>query len=126
MTSENKEIDINKELEELPNLIAYQETLLEDDILEIERAKNEKNKKLADVLIKYEKATTIIQKAMYKKVIADENDKILKLKEKSNKNKIKFNELKNKFQSVRKIASLKIEEMKHFDDKIYGREVKNK
>ena len=113
MTKKGTEFDVNAELEELPAQISYQEQLMEDSLMEIEVAKNEKNRALAEILLKYEKASTIVQKAMFKKALADENDKILKLKEKLSKVRVEFNRLKNRFDSVRKVASLRIEEMKH-------------
>jgi len=106
-------IDINQELEELPGLISYQEQLVEDALLEIEESKNEKSKVLSEVLIKYMSSPYNVQKAMYKKAQSEEDTKILEKKKKLSKVTVEFNRLKNQFQSVRKLASLRIEEMKH-------------
>ena len=54
-----------------------------------------------------------VQKAMYKKAQSEEDSKILEKKKKLSSVTVEFNRLKNKFQSVRKLASLRIEEMKH-------------
>jgi ribosome biogenesis protein Nip4 len=124
MTKEKADtIDVNKELEELPALISYQEQLMENVILEIAEAKNEKNKKVAETIMKYEKSPFMVQKAMIKKAQADEETKILVLKKKMSEISVEFNRLRNRFQSIRKLASLRIEEMKHGLE--YRKEVDN-
>lgn len=124
MTKEKADtIDVNKELEELPALISYQEQLMENIILEIAEAKNEKNKKVAETIMKYEKSPFMVQKAMIKKTQADEETKILVLKKKMSEISVEFNRLRNRFQSIRKLASLRIEEMKHGLE--YRKEVDN-
>ena len=117
---ESKEIDLSKppkdldqELEILPNMIAFVETQLEEAEIEMDGAKIAKDRALSECMLKYQSSPYVVQKAMYKKTIAEENEKIMKLKEKFNKAKIEFNRLKNRFQSVRKIASMRMEEMRH-------------
>lgn len=115
MTSNNDagSIDIEKELEELPGLIAYHEEQVENVLLEIDSAKCEKDKELSETLMKYKDQQTIVQKAMYKQTLSEQNKKIVELKGKLAKERVALNAAKNRFQSIRKIASMRIEEMKH-------------
>lgn len=124
MNNEEKFIDINKELDELPSLIAYYEEQLENCILSIDNAKSEKDLALSQTLLDYQFQPTVVQKAMYKKTLSQKNKEINEIKTEMSKHKIALNKAKNRFQSIRKIASMRIEEMKHGLEYNNGGEVK--
>jgi len=105
--------DLDQELEMLPNLIAFVETQLEGAEVEIDMAKAAKDRALSECLLKYQSLPYNQQKGMYKRVMAEEGEKIAKIKKKVIKSKVEFNRLKNRFQSVRKIASMRMEEMRN-------------
>lgn len=108
-----KEVDVEKELEELPSLISYREKLLEDSILKVEERKNNKNEKVAKFVLDNMDKPTDLRKALQKQLSASLDKDILEAKTELSNNKVELNKLKNRFQSVRKIASMRIEEMKH-------------
>jgi uncharacterized coiled-coil DUF342 family protein len=118
---EQKIADINEELEQLPNVIGYFEEKMEETLEKIDKAKAEKDILLAETLCKYQTQPTITQKAAYKRTLAEQNLLISKLKRELGTSKVLLNKAKNRFQSVRKIANLKIEEMKNDNDTIYRR-----
>lgn len=108
-----EQVDLEKELEELPGLLSYEETIMEDLIMQIDEAKNKKNKELANFLLEHINDGYDLKKALYKQKSAELDGAIIALKRKLSESKVKLNKLKNRFQSIRKIANLRIEEMKH-------------